>query len=236
MKVARLFGLVFIAVLAISAVVASTASAIPKFKLPITLRGFTALSLTSVLRALSPTGVGNVVTCTHDTVTGTIINDDEVFAKVHFLNCSVLVVEKGPVDKGPCTIKSVEAPAEGLILTGLLRGLLGLVVPGGGAGILFEPNTGRVFVNLAATAAPCETPETAVEGRVAGLLSPTGKLQNTATISLSVTGTSGTGKQEISEIEVLGGTTKASLKAFAVATATEESVDNATFEEPVEVD
>jgi hypothetical protein len=233
MKVTRLFGLVLVAVFALSAAVASTASAIPKFKLPITNRGFTALSLTSVLRAITLTE-SNVVTCTHDQVIGTILNDDEVDARVHFLNCSIK-----SSSGGPCQINSTNAPenSEGLILTELLRGLLGLLhSPAGGAGILFHPNTGVLFLTLAATGAPCNTIETAVEGSVAGLLTPTGKLQNTANIIFSVNGTGSTGKQEIQEILVLAGNIKPKLTSFGIATSTEESEDHVTFAEAVEVD
>jgi hypothetical protein len=234
MKLARLFGIALVAVLAIGAVAASTASAIPKFELPITLRGITSLSLTSVLRAFTAEKEGNTVTCTHDQVVGTIIDDDEVFAKVHFLNCSIIVEEKG-VARGPCTIKSAGS-SEGLILTELLRGLLGLLhSPAGAAAILFHPNTGRVFVTLAETGEPCKSIETAVEGAVAGLIT-TGK-SSTAKITLSTTGTGFANAQEIKEILVLSGLiAKVSLKAFGSVTSTEETTDLVQYEEVVGVD
>jgi len=231
MKLARLFGIALTAFLAVSALLASTASAIPKFKLPITLRGFTALSLTSVLSSFASASESDVVICQHDVATGTIINDDEVFAKVHFLGCRAIF--KNATEEKVCTAKGFipgePAQEEGLILTKLLRGLLGLLhQPNGAAGILFHANTGVVFVGIES---PCTT-ETQVEGSLAGSFEPTGKLQNTAKINFVVTNK----KQAITLILVLSGEVKSSLKAFGIATATEESEDNVKFEEAVEVD
>lgn len=226
MKVARLFGLVLVAVFTMGAILSSTASAIPKFKLPITKRGFTASSGTSVLRVPSEK---DVITCGSSTSPGTILGDDEIDVKITFSGCSL---EEGT--NGPCTIKSVGATGA-VILTTLLRGLLGLIdEEKGAAGILFEPKSGTEFVTLAATAAPCKSIETEVAGKVAGLFSPTGKLQNTAQINLGPT--SATGKQQVQLILVLGGLVKPKLTSFGAAESTQEQSANVKFEEAVEVD
>jgi hypothetical protein len=208
----------------------SSASAIPKFKLPITNRGFTVLSGLSLLRTPSQ---GVVVDCTSDNGAGTILGDDEVDVKVHFLNCSAYIK-----NNGPCTIHSLGAPA-GLILTELLTGLLGLLhEPNGAAGILLEPRGSHVFTTFAAITAGTnceEKPETAVEGSVAGEFEPTGKLQTLGTIKLLAT--SATGKQKITLILTLNGIIKPKLTSFGgnLVESTEETVDVIHFEEAVEI-
>ncbi len=227
MKIARLLAVAVIAVFAVGAVLASTASAIPKFKLPITKRGFTATSTTSLLRIPSEK---DIVTCGSSNSAGTILGDDEVDVRIHFLGC---YVEKGT--SLPCTIKSQNAPEEGLILTELLLGLLGLLhQPEGAAGILFEPKAGHVFVTLEPTAAPCSTQTDAVEGSVAGLFSPTNKLTSKATINLGPI--SGTGKQFVTLILTLNGIVKPKLTSFGAAESTQEQTATVAFEEAVEVD
>jgi len=226
MKVARLFGVALIAIVALSAMLASTASAIPKFKLPITKRGFVGLSGTSILRTPS---IAATVTCSHAQAPGTILSDDEVDIKIHYAGCSLTVGKEGP-----CTIKNVGGTA-GSLETELLLGLLGLLhSPEGAAGILFEPKTGHVFLTFAETEAPCKESETAIEGSVAGLFSPTGKLSATALIIVAPT--SATGKQEVTLILTLFGVIKPSLKSFGAAEATQEQHALVEFEEKVEVD
>jgi hypothetical protein len=227
MKIARLVGVALVVVFAVSAMVAATASAaIPKFTLPITKRGITATSGTSILRTPSEK---DVVTCSSSNAPGTILGDDEIDTKITYSNCSL---EQGTA--GPCTIKSVGAAGSNEIVTGLLLGLLGeLKSPAGAAGILFEPKSGHVFLTLSATTSPCSTPETAIEGSVAGLLTPTGKKSTTGLIT--VTPVSATGKQEVTEITTLGGLIKPKLLAFAAAESTQQQEASVKFEEAVEV-
>jgi hypothetical protein len=228
MKVARLFGVALIAIVALSAMLASTASAIPKFKLPITKRGFVGLSGTAVLRTPAEE---DTVTCSSAQSPGTILSDDEVDIRIHYLGCSL---KQGT--KGPCTIKNPGGTA-GLLLTELLLGLLGLLhSPEGAAGILFEPKgaPNHVFLTFAGTEAPCTTPETAVEGSVAGLFSPTGKLSSTALIIVAPT--SATGKQEVQLILTLFGVVIPKLTSFGAAASTQEQHALVEFEEKVEVD
>ncbi len=219
MKVSRLFSVALASVLVVCAMLASSASAIPKFKLPITKRGFTVSSATSVLRVASE---NDTVVCASANSAGLILGDDEIDLKVHFLGC---FLEEG--SSGPCTIKSVGAPGtEGLVLTELLLGLLGLLhEPSGAAGVLFEPKTGHVFTTFAPTASPCNTSTTAVEGSVGAEFSPTGKRQTTAVVGLG----------SVTLILTLSGVVKPKLSSFGAAASTEELCGSFTFEEAVEV-
>jgi hypothetical protein len=226
MKFARLFSAVLIAIVALSAILASTASAIPKFKLPITKRGFIGLSGTTVLRT---PGESIAVTCSSAQAPGTILSDDEIDLRIHYLGCSL---QQG--SKGPCTIKDPGGTA-GLVLTELLLGLLGLLhSPEGAAGILFVPKSGHIFFSFAATSAPCSTVESAFEGSFAGLFSPTGKLSATALVVIAPV--SATGKQEIQLILTLFGIVKPKIVWFGAAETTQEQHVRVEFEEAVEVD
>ncbi len=227
MKIARLLGLALIAVVAVSAMSASTASAIPKFKLPITKRGFAGLSGPTTWR--NPV-TGRRIRCEHDHEIGFIVGVTQLFLVWLLLNCTVTVGANGP-----CTIQSVGAPAAGLIQSDLLTALLGLLhQPEGGAGVLDEPTTGHVFFTLAATGSPCNTAETAFEGSVAGEYSPTGKRQSTAKVVFAPV--SETGKQKITLILTLSGIVKPKLTGFEVEEETQESTEEITYEEAVEVD
>ncbi len=228
MKVARLFTVALLGVVAAGAVLASSASAIPKFKLPITKRGFTATSSTSVVRF--PTE-DDVLTCGKSQATGGILGDDEVDLTIHYLGC---FLSEGK--NGPCTIKSVGAPgSEGLILTALLLGLLGLLFePSGAAGILLVPKGTHVFTTWAPTSSPCKTSTTAVEGSIGALYLPTDKRQSTALINLGPV--SPEGRQQVAQILVLGGIVKPKLTSIGVTETTQEQAITLTFEEAVEVD
>ncbi len=190
-KIAQAVTVPLMTVFAVGAILASSASAIPKFKLPITKRRFTATSGTAILRTPAES---DEVRCGSSTAAGTILGDDEVSLRIHYLSC---FLQEGT--NGPCPIKSVGAPGtEGLVLTLPLLGLLGLLhQPEGAAGILFEPSgvPNHVFVTFAPTSSPCNTATTALEGSIAGLFLPTDKLQRTALINLGPT--SATGKQFI---------------------------------------
>ncbi len=227
MKIARLLTVTLLLVAGASTVLASSASAIPKFKLPITKRGFTATSATSTFRI---PGEKFTVTCGSASSAGAILSDDEIDVKIHYLDC---FLKDGTT--GPCTIKSVGAPGtEGLILTELLLGLLGLLhQPNGAAGILIEPKASHTFVTIVPTASPCGTTTTAIEGSVAALFSPTGKLQSTNVVFLGPT--SEEGKQFVTLILTLNGIVKPKLTGFGAAEATQEQTSTETFEEAIEV-
>jgi hypothetical protein len=226
MKLARLLSLVLVAMFALGAMLASSASAIPKFKLPIAKRNFTAVSGPSILNAK---GV-DTINCPSSTSSGTILGDDEISVDIHYEGC---VLKNS---KGTCSVKSVGAPGTSLIETKLLNGLLGLLhQPNGAAGILFEPAKGNVFVTFSPTGAPCSTPTEAVEGSVAGEFTPTGKETEKGLIVLNVSN-NGTGKQAITLILTLKGTVLTALESFGIEGSTQLQDAVVTFEQLVEVD
>jgi hypothetical protein len=225
MKIARLVGLALVAVFAMSAIIASTASAFPEFLMLPTGKTFTGVSGVATLVAGT-----EKVTCQKDTNTGEVTSMDSIGkVTVHFLECKG---ENGKAET--CTVKSAGAPetTTGLIITNSLRGLLGEVAETEAkskVGILLEPESGVTFVTLQG---PCLSPtEEAVEGTVAGELTPIKALQSTLKLILGVTSK----KQNIKEITVLAGLKKPKLTAFGIATATEETEDENTFEGKVEV-
>lgn len=230
MKLARLFSIMLIAVFAVAAIVASSASAIPLFTLPITKRGFTSSSGLAKLRVPS---LKIEIDCATSTGAGVIVDDDAVSFKLHFLTCNAFTN-----GKGPCTIKN-PGGAAGLIQTNLLTGLLGLLhEPAGHAGILFEPGPGTtgIFTTFAKIekSTECEEhPESTVEGNVAGEFEPTGKKSTTGKITLAPT--SATGKQKVTLILTLAGIIKPKLLSFGAVESTQEINSTITFEEAVEV-
>jgi len=217
MKIARLAGLMFAAILAISLAVASVASAAPEFK---PAEGtFTGTSGVGTLKGGSET-----VVCAKDTNSGTISSATLAGnVLIHFLECT-----SSGATKSGCKVNSVGA-SEGLILTTTLHGILGTVLGnGGGVGLLLLPISGKRFVTLASN--EC-TKETAVTGDIAGLVSPTGKSQTTGKLSF----TTSNKKQLIKTIDLSsGGSVEPELVAYS-ATATEETEDSITFSKAIEV-
>lgn len=137
---------------------------------------------------------------------------------------------------GVCTINSTNTTNGGLILTSLLVGLLGEVAKAEATslvGWLFQPETGHVIATLAATATPCSTAETAVEGSVAGEATPTNTLETTDKINF--TAGTGTGKETISLIQLASGKVKPKLTSFGGLESSEEASYEVAFEEEVEV-
>jgi hypothetical protein len=219
MKIARLVGVMLVAVLAMSLVAASASSAAPTFK-PAS-GSLTAKGGTSVLK-----GGSDTVTCAKNEAAGAISSASLVGPfTIHFLECTSSTT--GSTAK--CSIKNLNGPAEGLIITSTVHGVLGTVLPSGEAGLLILPTSGKVFVTLEKNAC---TPETKVSGSVAGAVSPTGKSQTTGKLVLKTVG--GTGKEEIAKIDTATGLAEPELVAFT-ETATETTEDSITFSAPVEV-
>ncbi len=180
MKIARLAGLMLVAVFAMSLVVASVAMAEPEFK-PAT----GTLSGTSGTSILSADNGLDVVTCATNVTSGTKTSSTTVGGViVHFLNCKA----SGETKSG-CTVKSVGAAGEALIVTNTLNGILGLISPkpasGSGVGLLLLPASGSIFVTLAANGC---TEETAITGTVAGEALPINSSQLTGKLTFSGTG------------------------------------------------
>jgi len=217
MKIARLAGLMLVAVLAMSLLAASVATAAPEFKPT----GATISGTSGTAKLTASSGVDQIV-CAKSTSTGTITSAFLAGGVVvHFLECK----SSGNSGSTFCTANSKGA-AEGLILTETLHGVLGSTAKTAVLDLL--PVSGSKFVTLAGNSC---TEETAVTGSVAGVIEPTGKSVKTGTLKFALTG----GKQSISNIELSsGGTTKAKLTAFTTE-ATEEVAEAITYSSTTEV-
>jgi hypothetical protein len=230
MKIARLAGLVFVAVMAVSLAVASTASAIPlPLFAPVEGQLVSATSGTSIL-----TGGGDVISCTSSVFHGFVLSSLLIGnAQIHYLGCTA-TGEAGTVK---CTIKSKAAGSgEGLILTNTVHGILGLVLPSGAIGILFLPTStsSKVFVELEESkngASKC-TPATKVEGDIIGGISPIGVSSKTGKTTFALSNK----KQEDREIDLTHGLghVEAELIAFS-ATSTLSQENLVTFAIATEV-
>jgi len=221
MKIARLAGLMLVAVMAVSLAVASAAFAEPEFK-PSS-GTFKGTSTTGTLKA-----GGNEINCTADTSSGTITGTTSVGSvTVDFTGCKATNSKKEV-----CTVKSSGTTTEGLILTKTLNGALGLILPkgsGAGVGLLLLPVTKQEFVTITST--KC-TPETTVEGTVAGEVSPVAK---GAQITGKLVFAKGTTGESIKSFDPsVGGKTAPELEAFG-AEASEETTEAITFSTSVEV-
>lgn len=181
-------------------------------------RRFTSTSGSGTLKAGA-----DVVTCKKDTGTGelpsTMLMNNVV---IHFLECT-----SSGASKSGCSVKSTNTSVAGLILTATLHGVIGTVLPSKAAGLLLLAASGKTFATLAGN--EC-TPETKVTGTVAGLITPTGKSQTTSKVTFSAPG----GKQEIKDIDTLGGLVEPELVAFSVS-ATEETAEEITWGKAVEI-
>jgi hypothetical protein len=229
MRFIRLVGLVSVAVVAMSFAVVSSASAFSANPLFIPSNGQSVRSVglgNAVLVA-----AGNTITCTaHQTVSGTVANSLLIGnVVIHYLGCSL--TETLPGKEVGCSVKSVGAPAENLILTTTLHGILGLLLPSNKTGILFLPVADKVIFDMAKAEKGGKEciGESPVEGSIAALIAPigvgaqtTGKLVTLAVAKPAIDLTHGLG------------TVTAKLTTFG-ETATQEQTDDVTFGEATEV-
>jgi hypothetical protein len=176
--------------------------------------GITGVSGASTLKAST-----NSVACSEDENAGVIESPDSVGGLV--------IVFRGCKSSGSggssCTAKSVEAN-EGEIVTTELMGEFGSVKTSeasSGEGLLLLPESGKRLATLASN--KC-TVETAIEGQLAGEVSPVGVSQTTGKLTFAASGKS------IKEIHTLAGSVKPMLDAFGVS-ATEEGSETLTYEE-----
>jgi hypothetical protein len=223
MKVVRLSGLALVAVLAMSLMIASVASAAPVFT-P-TGATLTGTSGVSVLEA-----AGERVTCEKDTTAGAVVTSATLIGGivVHFLGCSAKTATKEE-----CTVKSTNTTEPGLILTTTLHGVLGLILPkptsGSDVALVLLPISGATFVALVGSGKCVET--TKVQGSVAGTLEPVGVSQTTGKLTLVGSG----GKESITDVDLsTGGLVAPELKAFG-SSASEETTENYTLSKATEV-
>jgi hypothetical protein len=227
MKIARLAGLALVAIFAMSAILASTASAFPQILVLPSSSTFKSDSGPGTLKAGNET-----VFCTADSNTGEITSMDR-FGRVlvKFTGCRV---KEEAGKKETCTIKSVGAGA-GEIVTTLLAGLLGSVKSAEATsevGDLLEPESGVVFVTLAAPGAPCgDVIETSVEGGIAGEVTPIRALQSTGKLIFALSSS----KQKIKEITTLTKENNPKLTAYGIATSTLQTEDLLLFTGSIEI-
>lgn len=133
-------------------------------------KGFTSKSSTSTLKAGT-----NTVTCTSDTDKGELLGKESVQkVVVTFTGCKVKATnKKGEKVECPISSKGI-ANTKGEIVTASLKGELGESAESAtGVVLLLEPESGITFVTLNATVT-CETPETKINGQVAGEVTPLG--------------------------------------------------------------
>ena len=225
MKIARLAGLMLIAIFAMSLVAASAAMAEPEFA-----QTGATISGTSGAGVLSANNGTEKVECASDVSGGTVTSSTLVGnIVVHFLNCT-----STGTGGSKCAVNSTGA-ASGLILTTTLHGILGLILPkpssGTGVALLLLPISGKRFVTLASNTC---TPETAVTGDVAGEVTPVKSKQTTGKLIFKAVHP-GSAKQAIEEFDPsTGGKVKPELVAFTT-TASEETEEAVTFSSATEV-
>jgi hypothetical protein len=135
MKIVRLAGLALAAVMALSLVAVSVASAAPLF-VPGT-GTFLALTGEATLE-----GGGEKVICEKSDSPGSILNRNLILVIVHFLGCKAKTATGAE-----CEAKSVGATGKNLIVTEHLLGILGLILPSI-PGILLLPLPTSTFVTL----------------------------------------------------------------------------------------
>jgi hypothetical protein len=222
MKVARLAGLMLIAVLAVSLAAASAASAAPAlsylFSSGSVGAGFTGTSLAGKLVEGE-----NIVKCASDTNTGTIAN-------VHLLgpfDITFTGCESSSNNGGSfCPVHSENVSTSGVILTFTVHALLGTVLPSELPGLLVLPTSGTRFVQLAANA--CTILST-ISGTVAGLLflGQIGHLILESLVSFL--------PEDIKEIHTLNGLVKPRLE-FGGINATLETLEHIVWTRDIEVE
>jgi hypothetical protein len=227
MRIIRLASLVLVAVVAMGCAVVSSAAAFssnPLFN-PATGQSVRSVGSGNAILAYA----GNTIQCTaHQTVSGTVSNALLIGNVVlHYLGCSATVTTSGVTG---CSVKSVGAPAENLVLTTTLHGILGLLLPSNETGILFLPVAGKTFVTFAQSQKEGKvcTAGSLLEGSVAALISPVGVSQTTGTLT-----TLAVAKPAIDLTHSLG-TVTAKLSDFG-ETATQAQTDDVTFGVDTEV-
>jgi len=224
MKIARLAGLMLVAVMAVSLAVASAAFAEPEFH-PVG-GTFTGLGL-GPEELIAGT---NILKCTHNTSSGTISSATLVGGVVvTFTGCTA----SGSGGSG-CPALSVGAPS-GVIITKTLHGVLGLILPkgtGSGVGLLLLPVANKKFVEIEANT--CTVVLTTISGSVAGEVTPVGRGLILTGKQIFQAASSGTGESIKSFDPTTGGTVTPEIEAFGII-ASQATNEDITFSVPVEV-
>jgi hypothetical protein len=221
MKLSRLVGLIFAAVLAVNLVAVAMASAsAPEFN-PGTATALTTKTGTALLETAST----SPVSCKESVTTGGITGVKTVGnLKVTFTGCS-------STEKTGCSVKG-GGGGTGTIITSTLDGELGTVSTteaASGVGLLLLPTTGTVFVTIEGTcliASPSP-----VDGSVAGEASPISVKSTTGKLVL----TGSKGVQAIKSINILGATVEPKLKALGLLASSESATGEVKYATAVEV-
>jgi hypothetical protein len=225
MKLSRLVGLIFAAVLAMSLMAVSASYATPPEFLQGIPQKFKSDSGTGKLEAAG----GPVVTCLTDLNTGEVTGSKTVGnVVVIFHNCSSTA-------SGGCSVKSEGAPNSSLIITKTLDGELGSVKPteaASGVGLLLLPTTGTEFVKLEGECLPVSP--SPVQGTVAGEVTPIGGALTLDGI-LTFKGNGTAGENLIRTINVLGISLSPRLKALGLLESNEITVDLILYEKDIVV-
>jgi len=204
MKIARLAGLVFVAVVVMGLVGASFASASEPLFVPANGKFGELVVGTSGLSILFANNGTILAHCEKDVFHGVLSSSLLIGnATVHYLGCVSATSPFGttcPLNVG------------GLILTKNLHGILGLILPSRETGILFLPTSGKVFAEFEKN--EC-TEETSVSGSIAGLITPTGKSQTTGKVIFAANGNT----ESILDIDLTHGLGLVAPKLTAFTTA-----------------
>lgn len=217
MKIARLAGLLLVAIVAMSlSTTATTVAALPEFK-PAT-GNFSLLMLTSTLFG---TGLRKV-RCKHGISTGAI-------SSAHLLgpfDITFSPCETTTDSNNFCLVNSPGA-GTGIVLTNPLHAVLGLALPADAVGLLLLPTSGNTIASLAANAC---TGTSTILGSVAGIVAPAGglRLYHSVTFEFSM------GEQIPNSLDTLGGTVSPKLEVLG-GSALLSSVDHIKWTTDVEI-
>jgi hypothetical protein len=189
MKMLRLAGLLFVAVVAMGIVGVSSAAAELGNPLFTSKTG----SFGQKLKAEGGESVlvanGLEAACEKNVATGEVSNALLIGnILIHYLGCRW---RKGENGNNGCLANSTEQTG-GLLLTNTLHAILGLILPSRQTGLLFLPSSGKTFVTFLKSEAPTEgtgtscSVETAVTGNVAGAIEPALSFQTTFKILIGL--------------------------------------------------
>jgi hypothetical protein len=188
MRHLRIFGLILVAVFALSAVAVSSASAaLPEFHGPFP-KLFTGLGGAGKLEAES----GNTVSCKDVHIHGEIIGPKHDLVKLTYLGCSV----KAFGATAPC---ATSGQPSGVVLTNKLLSLLGYIKRTPRlVGLLLEPEAGQSqFASFECVAGVVKIP-VQVRGTVGGEIGPLNTLSNSFNVAFEL---EKVGKQKIKKFE-----------------------------------
>jgi hypothetical protein len=220
MKQIRTLGMAFVAMLALSAVVASAALAAPEFE---GARGAEAkgTTFTGSTSSAKLTAVGTTITCTGGSSSGEITGKKTVGkVVVAFTGCEA--------NSGECKVKSPGA-AEGEVKTDTLEGELGEVEQSEASskvGLDLKAAGKESFVTTEGSCLPFGG--SAVTGSIIGEVSPVGRLESEGLLIYKAE----RGKQKIQKF--IGGSQDV-LKAFSIAEVVEETTETVKFSKEIKV-